>query len=141
MSPTVILGIALLAFAGVLIWTHLRTWRAAAAGDLCERDRLFAWRQFRRRMQSSTMIAIVAMAILAAPLVADTSALVSMLYLIGMLLLVMWIVLLAFVDSIATRRHFAALQRGELNQMAMDNAEAHKQHEAGEDDGERGAGA
>ncbi|MCH8923657.1 MAG: hypothetical protein IIA67_10995 [Planctomycetes bacterium] len=134
MLPTIFLGIALLVFSGVLVWTHLRTWRAAAEGELSERDRRFAWRQFRRRMQSSAMIGIAAVAIMVAPFLLETSVVVSVFYLVGLLLLVLWIILLAVVDAIATRRHYVTLQHGELNRMASDNAEARRRQEAGDDD-------
>jgi hypothetical protein len=137
MYPTTILGMALLAFSGVLIRIHLRTWRAAAAGDLSQRDREFAWRQFRRRMQSSAMIGIAAVTIIAAPYVTSAaSPLVSLFYLIGLFVLVLWVVLLAMVDVIATHRHYVMLQRGELNQIASKNAEARRQQQdrQGQDD-------
>ena len=132
MLPTILLGLALLVFSGLLVWTHMRGWRAAVRGDLDERDRLFAWRQFRRRMQSSTMIGIAAVAIMAAPYVTSiASPLLSLFYLLGLFLLVLWIVLLAGVDAIATRRHYTTLQRGELNEMASDNAEKRRQQRDG----------
>ena len=68
------------------------------------------------------------------PLLLDTSPLVSLFYLLGLLLLVLWIVLLAVVDAIATRRHYVTLQHGELNRMASDNAQARRRQEAGDDD-------
>ena len=130
MPPTIFLGVALLVFSGVLVWTHLRAWRAAEAANLGPHDRQFAWRQFRRRAQTSAMIGIAAVAIMAAPLIMSiASALVSIFYLLGLLLLVLWVVLLAIVDAIATRRHYGTLQRGELNQLASDNAENRRRHD------------
>ena len=132
MNSFIFLGVALLVFSGVLIRTHLRSWRSAAQDDLTHRDRLFAWRQFRRRMQSSTMIGMAAVAIMAAPYVTSiASPLLSLFYLLGLFLLVLWIILLAGVDAIATRRHYTTLQRGELNEMASDNAEKRRQQRDG----------
>lgn len=132
MLPTILLGVALLVFSAVLVWTHLRAWRTAEAADLSPRDRQFAWRQFRRRAQTSAMIGIAAIAIMVAPLITSrASALVSVFYLAGLLLLVLWVILLALVDAIATRRHYGTLQRGELNQLAESNARTRRRQRDG----------
>jgi hypothetical protein len=103
--------VLLLASAGLMGW-HVRTWRCfrQAAQEGQEHD--FRRRQFRRRMQSSAMLGLLAIAIfggywITSPPLPPLGVLV---YWGCTLLLVVWLAMLAVVDAIATRHHYAQLR-------------------------------
>ena len=104
--PFVILAVSLWIISGLLIWSHLRAWRHAQAADLDDRHRDFAWRQFRRRIQASSMLGLIGLVVLIGGLVRphEQPSLFLTIWLI-VAVLVLWLVLLAGADAIATRAH------------------------------------
>jgi hypothetical protein len=113
----------LMSAAGLMAW-HVRTWRVVREQDLSPKDRDFLWRQFRRRIQTSAMLAVLAVMIFVEPwLVANVAkALLGA----GMLLLVFWLGLLAGIDILATRHHFARLRSGYMIEQAKLQVEARR---------------
>jgi hypothetical protein len=112
MWPSFIAAAVLLAVSAMLIARHLATWRrvAATSRDADERD--FAWRQFRRRVQTSGLLGTVGLAIIlgevfpwpAAKLVCWGAALIF----------TVWMMLLAGADYFATRLHLSRRASREL---------------------------
>jgi hypothetical protein len=99
----VIVGVA-----GVLIAWHMRTWRKALAAKLSASELKFAFQQYRRRMQTSAMLALVGGLIGGGPWV--TAPLAVLLYWLAVMVLILWIMLLAGADMLATRMHFAEVE-------------------------------
>lgn len=107
--------VLLLASAG-LIWSHVRTWRRFREQPLDSREHDFRRRQFRRRMQSSAMLGLLAVAIFVGHWI--TSPPVPTWWFLafwgGTVLLVAWLGLLALVDAISSRHYYARLRDGYL---------------------------
>lgn len=97
----VLLGLALL-------WRHVRVWRTTRERETNERETAFARRQFRRRRWTSALILLLGVAIAGGEWV--RSPLWSLAYWLGVLLLVLWVVVLAILDAIATQQHFGVEQ-------------------------------
>jgi MFS family permease len=105
----------LLAIAVGLMATHLRAWRIADQNEDSP-ERRFAWLQFRRRMQTSGLIGLVAAAIYGGQFVRSPQWLGP--YWLGVLSLVLWLVLLALVDAGAIHKHYARLRAEHRDQLA-----------------------
>ncbi len=100
-------AVILLLASGVLIWRHLQARREINADELDEREVDYLRRQFRRRMQTSAMMAVVGVALLIGIWInALNSPLVAILYWLAVVLVVCWIALLAFADLISTRMYY-----------------------------------
>lgn len=113
--PWFLFSIFLLICALGLTLTHVRTWRRVLgqAAQIEPKELEYRRRQFRRRVQSTAMLGLLAVGLLAGywvrpPRVATLSFSV---YWGGMLFVVFWVALLAIVDMIATRFHYSRLQR------------------------------
>lgn len=92
-----------------IVW-HVRAWRRVQRQQP-EGDELdYRRRQFRRRMQTSVMMALLAAAILAGQFLTRPAWLV-LLFWVGVLLVVAWVVLLALVDVWATKHYFGRLRQ------------------------------
>ncbi|MGA2621317.1 MAG: hypothetical protein ABSF26_27145 [Thermoguttaceae bacterium] len=109
--------------AGLMVW-HVRSWRSVRGGQLEPREVEFHRRQYRRRMQTSAMLAVLGLAILAG------QQLTSLLgpkfagpFWGGVLLLVAWMALLALADILATQQHFFRLRNHYLVERAKLQAE------------------
>jgi xanthosine utilization system XapX-like protein len=109
-SSVLIAGVILSASAGLLVG-HVRAWRRAQAGPLEPAERDYRRRQFRRRMQCSSMMGSLAIAIVVGRLLMLIPAppLVIFVFWCVVVLLVGWILLLALVDMWATKHYFARL--------------------------------
>lgn len=105
----VVAGLLMICAAALLVW-HWRSWRAATQLSLEPQERDYRWRQFRRRMQTSGLLGVLAVG-LAGGVFIRRPPLVVLLYWGGMLVLVGWLALLAMVDWWATKLHFARLRR------------------------------
>jgi hypothetical protein len=128
-----LIAIGLLVISVVLIATHLRTWRQAKSKDLEERERQFAWRQFRRRMQTSAMIALVAVSIpIGMWLTENADPGVALAFWGGTLLLVLWIMLLALADAVASKQHFGRDQQLTATEIARLHGEMRKMRPEGQ---------
>ena len=105
--PAALLLIAL----GWMYW-HVRSWREVRAEDLEDAERQFQWRRFRRRMQASGMLALLAVAMavgLALP--PKRYPVLYVWYWYAVVFLVFWLCLLALADLIASRAHYTRLKR------------------------------
>jgi flagellar basal body-associated protein FliL len=105
MLPFLIAALAIVAVAAVLVAWHVRSWRRAKAPGRTAGELKFAFEQYRRRMQTSVMLGLVGVLILAGPWI--TAPLAVLLYWLGVIVLIVWIVLLAGADMLATRMHYA----------------------------------
>ena len=105
-----------LALVGAALWlirVHWQHW-LEVDGDtsLQPRERDHLRRRHRRRMQTSTMLGFVGVAILAGRLFPpEDPTLVTIFYWTGVTLLVLWMALLALADMIATRVHYGSQRR------------------------------
>jgi hypothetical protein len=106
----------LLAIAVGLMAAHLRAWRIAGQTSEDSPERRFAWLQFRRRMQTSGLIALVAAAIYVGQFVRSPQWLGP--YWLAVLLLVLWLVLLALADVGAIHKHYGRLRAEHRDQLA-----------------------
>jgi small-conductance mechanosensitive channel len=100
-------GVILAAAVGWMVW-HVRVWRRAQADAVEPRELDFRRRQFRRRMQTSAMLAVLAAAIFAGCFV--TAPHWAGWYWAAVLLVALWVLLLAMVDALATRMHYLGLR-------------------------------
>jgi len=106
--------------AGMMVM-HVRTWRNIL-GRRPEEDELgFRRRQFRRRMQSSAMLGLLAVAIFVGQLI--ESPVWELVFWGAALLLVIWVGLLAAGDILATKHHFSRIRRNHLIEQAKLQAE------------------
>jgi hypothetical protein len=115
----------LLLCAAGLMTLHVRTWRRARRQELQSDDLDYGRRQYRRRMQTSAMLGLLAVAIFVGQLV--TARIESKLFVFGywggVLLLVVWVALLAVVDLLATKHHFSRMRHTYLVEHAKLQAE------------------
>lgn len=113
--------------AGLTVW-HAKTWHAAQAEPLEPADRDFRRRQFRRRMQTSGMVGVVGVAIFLGTVLTPwvASPLFAFVYWAAVLLLLVWLVLLALADLLASRFHFSRMRSQNVVEQAKLRAEARK---------------
>jgi Na+/H+ antiporter NhaD/arsenite permease-like protein len=108
--PALILALAL----GWIVW-HVTVWRSVRDQERDEEEKQFQWRRFRRRMQASSMLALVAIGMgagLHVPLAREPSLFVYVWS--GVFLLTLWIVVLALADALATRAHAMRVRQDHL---------------------------
>ncbi|MCE5303159.1 MAG: hypothetical protein LLF97_08635 [Planctomycetaceae bacterium] len=103
----ILISSLLLLVAAVLIVSHVRAWRAFQREPSEAEERDYRWRQFRRRMQTSAMVALLAVAVLVG--YGIPPGLVALAFWLGVMLLVCWLALLAAVDIWATKHYFGRL--------------------------------
>ncbi len=98
------------AVACVLLWTHRRTWRANRdLADPEERD--YRHRQYRRRMQTSGLLAGAAAALLVGQCIPDTvPRTFRMVFWGAVVLVVFWVILLALADIVAIYHYYGRLR-------------------------------
>ncbi len=120
-----VVSVVLLFCATAWMIGHWRSWRATGQQGLADDELKFRWRQFRRRMQTSAMLGLLAVAILVGPLLTGPPWLVLVFW-IGVLLVVVWVMLLALVDIWATKFHFSRLRQAYLKQEAELQAEVRR---------------
>jgi hypothetical protein len=105
--PAGVLGLAL-----TMLVAHARTWRRARARRLSAADFMFQEGQFRRRMQASSLLALVAPTMLVGVRVpAHESPKIFMALWLVVALATCWVAWLAFLDALASARHFHRLSR------------------------------
>ncbi len=111
LTVTIVSALLLLA-AGVMMLSHVRAWRAFKQEGLDAEDFDYRRRQFRRRMQTSAMLGLLAVALPAGMAITTwlRSGWVFLFYCLAMILLVCWVILLALVDAWATKHHFGRLR-------------------------------
>jgi hypothetical protein len=122
-SVIIVSTILLLAAVGLMI-SHVRSWRTFQKESLEAEDFDYRRRQFRRRMQTSAMLALLAVALLvgyALPVWLGPAAVTA--YWIVVMAVACWVALLAAVDIWATRHHFARLRHHSLVEQTKLQAE------------------
>ena len=95
---------ALLAVSATLMVRHVLVWRRADHGGLTDADLRYYTSQFRRRMQSSALLGVVGLLALADLWIVDVTSRAVLWCVV--LLLVLWTVILATADWLASRLHF-----------------------------------
>lgn len=111
---SVLIGLLLLAAAGWWTSSHLRTWRTVQR----HRDQVepkefdYRRRQFRRRMQTTAMLGLLGLGILAAQLVSVLPVPPQVIVISWgvVMLLAVWLGLLAVADLVSTRYYFGRLK-------------------------------
>lgn len=118
-------AIILLAASAGMLWSHVHTWRRFQSLSLEPREHDFRRRQFRRRMQSSAMLGLLAVAILLGQWITSPPfpRVAPLIFWGVVLLLVLWMGLLAAADLIATRFYYRRLRDGYLVEQARLQAE------------------
>ncbi len=113
----------LLACAVNMLAMHVRAWRKSQ--DSAEpREVDFYRRQYRRRMQTSAMLAVLAVALFLGQLLTPLmSPLVFGVYWLVTILLALWMAFLAIADMLATRHHYASLRADYAAEQARLNVE------------------
>jgi hypothetical protein len=115
---TVVLSLTLLFISLALAATHLRAWRVADHGGLAAAERDFQERRYRRRLQTSLMLGVIGILVLGDlwldEIVKDAWG--RLLYWSGVGLLLLWLLLLAASDWLASRRHY----RGQFDRLLAD---------------------
>jgi hypothetical protein len=110
--PSLLISLVLLAAAaGLLVW-HVCSWRAVQGEEVEPRELDYRRRQYRRRMQTSAMLGVLGVAILAGQVLTPRlqSRSFAGIYWSGVLILVAWMGLLAIADIVATHYHFSRLR-------------------------------
>ena len=115
-------SLVVLLFATGLIAWHVRNWRAVEREGLEPREEDFRRRQLRRRLQTSGMLAVLAVAIFVSPWM-NVNAWLFTLYCFCMLVLVVWVAVLAMVDLWATQHHYGRTRDAYLAEEAKLQAE------------------
>jgi UDP-N-acetylmuramyl pentapeptide phosphotransferase/UDP-N-acetylglucosamine-1-phosphate transferase len=123
-SSLLISILLLLAALGLMYW-HIGSWRKAQLADHNPDELDFYRRQFRRRIQTSAMLGILAVMIFAGEVLTwwISSHIFFLIYWIAALLLVVWVALLAGADIWATKYHFGQLRQKCLIEQAKLHAE------------------
>jgi len=105
MWSSTILSVAILLAAIALIASHIRHWRRVEQSDSEGLEYDFRRRQVRRRVQTSGLVAVLAVGLLVSPLM-NRNVWLFTFYCLTMLGLVTWVAVLAGVDLFATRQHY-----------------------------------
>jgi len=103
--------ITVAAAGGLLVW-HRRVWQRAQGPAIEPAERDYRWRQYRRRMQTSAMLGLLGLAVLAGRLMMllHISPTLHLIYWGAVVLLLLWIALLALVDAWATQFHYGRIR-------------------------------
>jgi len=120
-SSLLVSGFLLTVSSGLLVW-HIRSWRQVQQQDPRPADFDYRRRQFRRRTQSTTMLAILAVALFFAQFL-PPRPLVTGAYVGALVLVIFWVGLLALADVVATKQHFGRLRHDCLIEQAKLQAE------------------
>ncbi len=110
-ASVIIVSILLLVVAIGLLLSHVRSWRRFRQQGLDEQEFDYRRRQYRRRMQTSAMLAILAVAIPVGFVLTVwlRSGWFAAIFWCAVMLVACWVALLAVVDMWATRHHFGRL--------------------------------
>jgi len=105
----VLYGSALIAASALLIALHRRSLRDARRDGADSADGQFAHRQFRRRVTTSALLGLVGVAMIVGYWL--PASIVSVYFWGVVMLVVLIIMILAVIDLLKTRRHYAELQQ------------------------------
>jgi hypothetical protein len=119
---SIVVGLLLVLVAWWLVRSHLLGWHAVRqrANELDPEEIDFRRRQTRRRIQTSTMLGLVGIAMLVGRLLIVWRAPPTLILLFwgGVVLLVLWLGVLAVADMVATRYYFNRLREKYLVEQA-----------------------
>lgn len=118
---SILFGLFLIAIAAMMLVRNVRIWRSVQTDDMEERERDFLYRQYQRRAQANSMIAIVGLAVIVGIWVTDS--MMAAAYWMGVLCVVCWMTLLAVADLVSTRMHYGRVQQDQLKERALLEAE------------------
>jgi hypothetical protein len=127
-SSLTLMSVLLLLLAAILMASHLRTWRRVRQRQSMPDELDYHRRQFRRRMQTSAMLGLLAVAMVVGQLIVlhvDSRALVLG-YWAAVLLTLAWMGVLAVADVLATKHHFGRLRRTCMTEQAKLQAKIHQ---------------
>jgi hypothetical protein len=99
----------LLAIALLMVAMHMHSWRIAQRSNLSQANYNFAWRRYRRRMQTAGMLVSLAVFIFLGQYI--RAPLLALFYLVGIVVMVVWIIALAVIDMLSSSRHYTQLAR------------------------------
>lgn len=118
-------SLLLLACAAALLFSHARTWRHAVACAATREELDYRRRQFRRRTQTSALMAVLALALFAGQWLthAIDSRWFAIAYWLAVLIVVGWVCLLALADILATKFHYDRVRDGYVVERAKLEAE------------------
>jgi len=109
-----------------LMAMHVRTWRLAQAGKPEAEELDYRYRQFRRRIQSSALLGLMAAAIFAGQWIPVGRVLLTCFFWGGVLLGLCWVGLLALADIWATKHYFGRLRQTYVIEQAKLHAQARR---------------
>jgi hypothetical protein len=120
-----LISLLLLLAAGGLMFSHAHAWRAFQREQLDPREFDYRRRQFRRRMQTSAMLAVLAVAMFIGHLLTMwlESRTFAVVFWGAVMLVLCWVGLLATADVWATKHHFGRLRDECLVEQAKLQAE------------------
>ncbi|OHB66258.1 MAG: hypothetical protein A2V70_04900 [Planctomycetes bacterium RBG_13_63_9] len=108
--PPLLFSVCLLLAAAGLMLLHRRAWRVAREQDLDADGLRYRRQQFRRRMQTSGLLGLLAVAVFVGRLITKPPLLVLVFW--GCVLLILgWVFLLAVLDIWATKYYFGRLRQ------------------------------
>jgi hypothetical protein len=125
MTSVIVVSLLLLLAAVVLMISHVRSWRAARQEELDAEEFDYRRRQFRRRIQTSAMLGILAVAMLVGYVLTLWlgSRVFALAFWSALVLVVGWTCLLALVDMWATKHYFGRVRHNTLVEQAKLRAE------------------
>jgi uncharacterized membrane protein (DUF4010 family) len=122
LAPLFPILLALLAIGWIV--RHVRAWRVVRAEERDPVERDFEWRRFRRRMQASAILVLVAAAMFVGLLISYREHPSQFVYVwCGVVALVAWLVILALADAVSSRLHVSRLHRDHRIERARLEAE------------------
>ncbi len=129
---TSLVSFLLLACAVALMVAHVRTWRHAVGTASTREELQYRRRQFRRRMQTSAMLALLALALAIGEWLtrAVESRWFAIIYWLATLLVVGWVALLALADVLSTKFHYDRVRHGYALERAKLEAELRRVQKA-----------
>ncbi len=100
----------MMASAVALMIAHLRSWRTQQAAGLAPAELEFRRRQFRRRMQTSGMLAVIAASLPLGLWILARWPKVGVYFWGGVLVMVLWLAALALADIWATKLYYGKIR-------------------------------
>lgn len=95
------------ASAALVVW-HVRSWRLMRVDLPCGDERDYRWRQFRRRMQASSLVGVLGLAVYLGYLIPhDAMPRFFLAFWLMVICCVLWLAMLASIDFLATRHYYS----------------------------------
>ena len=110
-------GLFLVVISAALLWWHTNNWRVAKSRIEKDSDRLHAWRQFRRRVQASSMLGVVGVAVVLGQYIPISP--MALIYWFIVVLVVLWIILLALADLVSTHLYLEEIRRDTIVEQTL----------------------